>query len=292
MSRISLYWYRTERNFGDAFSPMAVRHCFGREVSYGGKWSADMVAEGSVLSFTLQRGLPSGQALSAAMLSVRAVLNRTMRAPLVVWGSGFLFPSSDGRRVKIRHPYVLALRGELTRREMVSQGLLDAKADIALGDPGVFMPEVLGVIPERRFGRGVVLHAYYWQTGQAAQFAKEHPEIRLIDPRRSPQEVVRDIASCAEIVSSSLHGLVAADALGIPNRWVALETPFADARRNRFKFDDYYSAVGLRREPCPARLAAGERVLDPLPTDAIDRIKKDLRSAAACSESCVGCREV
>ena len=280
MTRISLYWYRTESNFGDAFSPMAVRHCFGREVSYGGKWSADMVAEGSVLGFTLLKGLPSGQALSAATLSMRAVLNRTLRAPIVIWGSGLLFPPSDKRRVRIRRPHVLALRGELTRRAMVRLGLLDARADIALGDPGVFMPEVLGVVPERRFGRGVVLHAYYWQTGQAVQFAKEHPEIRLIDPRRSPQEVVREIACCSEIFSSSLHGLVAADALGIPNRWVALETSFADARRNRFKFDDYYSALGSVREPCGLKDVAGALPCDPVPRENVDLARRRLKEVA------------
>lgn len=281
MSRISLYWYRTESNFGDAFSPMAVRHCFGREVAYGGKWSADMVAEGSVLGFTLLKGRSPGQTPSAALLSVRSALNRVLRKPLLVWGSGFLFPVEAGeRRIPIRRPHVLALRGELTRREMLRHGLLDARTDIVLGDPGVFMPEVLGVVPERRFGRGVVLHAYYWQTGQSAQFAKEHPEIRLIDPRRSPLEVVRDIASCSEIFSTSLHGLVAADALGIPNRWVALETSFVDARRNRFKFEDYYSAFGIVREPCELKDAACALPGDPVPREDMNLAQRRLKEVA------------
>ena len=291
MRRLSVYWYRTTDNFGDAFSPMAVEHCFGCEVVPGGKRDADLVAEGSVLDFALLRDL-SRNPLAATGTAIRAAIGRCRRR-LLVWGSGMLFPLDRGKReIAIRRPAFLALRGELTRREMIGCGLLDAKREVALGDPGVFMPDVLQVASANARGRGFVMHACSWDSGEAARFGAEHPEIRMIDPRRPVREVVRAIAECAEIVSTSLHGLVVADALGIPNRWIALETPFADARRNRFKFDDYYSAAGLRREPCPARLAAGERVLDPLPTDAIDRIKKGLRSAAACSESCVGCREV
>lgn len=53
MRKLSVYWYRTTDNFGDAFSPMAVAHCFGCKVVPGGKRDADLVAEGSVLDFAL-----------------------------------------------------------------------------------------------------------------------------------------------------------------------------------------------------------------------------------------------
>lgn len=282
MRKLSVYWYRTTDNFGDAFSPMAVAHCFGCEVVPGGKRDADLVAEGSVLDFALLRDL-SRNPLAAVGTAIRAAIGRCRR-PLLVWGSGMLFPLDRSKReIAIRRPSFLAIRGELTRREMIRCGLLEKRAELALGDPGLFMSDILSVPADTGCGRGFVMHAYHWTDGTATAFHAEHPEIRLIDPRRPPQEVVRDIASCSEIFSSSLHGLVAADAFGIPNRWVALETPFADARRNRFKFDDYYSALGERREPCGMRDMLLEDVDDPIDRDRIAAVKRALRDTAVLS---------
>lgn len=278
---ISLYWYRNEPNFGDAFSPLAVEHCFGCGVRRGGKWDADLVAEGSVLDFTLLRDAPGGWP-GSSLRRLRIAANRRLRKPLLVWGSGLLFPPEAVRpRLPIRRPRFLALRGELTRREMTACGLLAEGADVALGDPGLFMPEVLGVSRRAVFRRGLVLHACSWADGTAAAFGREHPEVRLIDPRRPPAEVVRDIADCSEVFSSSLHGLVAADALGIPNRWVALKTPYACDGRNRFKFEDYYSAFGVRRTPCEIADVPRERPDDPVAASEVERIRRGLRSAAA-----------
>ena len=280
MSALRVYWYKTEANFGDAFSPLAVERCFGCRVSHGGKWSADLVAEGSVLDFALLRDLPSAPLASAAR-ALRIALNRRLRRPLAVWGSGMLFPQDRSKRLlPIRRPRFLAVRGELTRREVVACGLLDPKADLALGDPGVFMPEVLGVAPAPAIARGLVLHAHQWADGTADAVRREHPEIRLVDPRRPPAEVVAEIAGCREVFSSSLHGLVAADALGIPNRWVALETRFADARRNRFKFDDYYSCFGERREPCALAEVSSARVADPVDGARVEQVRRALREVA------------
>lgn len=275
-----LYWYRNEPNFGDAFSPMAVRHCFGFDPRPAGKWSADLVAEGSVLDFALLRDVPDGFWAAKAIV-VRAALNRMFRPPLVVWGSGMLFPLEGPRvEIPIRRTRFLAVRGEFTRSQMSVIGLLDPRHEIVMGDPGLFMPEVLGIDSNPEYERGLVLHASLWDDGTAESFAFENPRIRLIDPRRHPREVVADIARCRSVFSNSLHGLVAADALGIPNRWVALETRFADARRNRFKFDDYYSAFGERRDPCSLREVAAGCPFDPVSSVKIEAVKDALRNVA------------
>lgn len=270
MSRVSLYWYRTLSNFGDSFSPLVVRHLLGCEIAPAGKWNCDLVAEGSVLGFTLLR---TGD-------RVRGWLNRNLRRPLRVWGSGLLFSLGGGaRKTLIRRPSFLALRGSRTYAALRACGLIGARADIALGDPGVFMPEVLAVAADGRWRRGLVLHAISWETGDAPRFAREHPDIRLIDPRRPPHEVVRDIAGCREVFSSSLHGLVAADALGIPNRWVSLETPDADATVNRFKFDDYYSAFGVQRTPCHMDEVASAVPADPISAEKLAACRRALAEA-------------
>ena len=45
-----------------------------------------------------------------------------------------------------------------------------------------------------------------------------------------------------------MHGLIAADSLGIPNVWVE-NTYKTMLVENRFKYHDYYSLFGIKKEP-------------------------------------------
>jgi len=66
----------------------------------------------------------------------------------------------------------------------------------------------------------------------------------VIDVLKSPKVVIDKIKRCKAILSSSLHGLIIADAFNIPNsRFVIRDTMpsyFYD-----YKFDDYYSALNI-----------------------------------------------
>ena len=64
----------------------------------------------------------------------------------------------------------------------------------------------------------------------------------MIDVQDTPQNVVEKIAKCKTIISSSLHGLIIADSLGIPNVHVVVTDKLLG---DGFKFDDYYSSYGL-----------------------------------------------
>ena len=54
--------------------------------------------------------------------------------------------------------------------------------------------------------------------------------------------MVRKIASCGHVISSSLHGLIVADAYGVPNSWMVNSHIHTGAA---FKFHDY--ALAIRR---------------------------------------------
>lgn len=75
-----------------------------------------------------------------------------------------------------------------------------------------------------------------------------------LDPCGDPDEMVDAAAHCARIVSSSLHGLILADALGIPNMWDPWPVDVT------FKFRDYASAFGERIVPYQWRVADQEQV--------------------------------
>ncbi len=54
------------------------------------------------------------------------------------------------------------------------------------------------------------------------------------------EEVAREIASCEAVLSSSLHGLVFSDALGVPNAHIKIGDGLVGGL---FKFQDHDSAV-------------------------------------------------
>jgi pyruvyltransferase len=70
---------------------------------------------------------------------------------------------------------------------------------------------------------------------------KSRSDTLIIDIGAGIQEVIDMAAQCEKIVSSTLHGLILADSLGIPNHWVKLSSKLYG---EDFKFKDYYSAFG------------------------------------------------
>ncbi len=74
-----------------------------------------------------------------------------------------------------------------------------------------------------------------------AQAARQRDDVNVIDITAGLLEVIDQVTRCDFILSSSLHGLVIADAYGVPSRWVKLsDRPKGDG----FKYGDHYSAIG------------------------------------------------
>ncbi|MEY4695920.1 MAG: hypothetical protein RIT14_348 [Pseudomonadota bacterium] len=172
----------------------------------------------------------SGQRLRLAtrrdtphFLGMGSILDRAT-AQSVVLGAGLISPDAlpppPGR--------IIALRGHLTRQAL---GLAD---DLPLGDPMVLVDRLLRADPDG--STGFIPH-----VTQLAQAQSLLPAgMRLIDVTVDPWQVVRQIAACRRILSQSLHGVIVADALGIPNLWIA---PDPAMKGGRFKFDDYFSTM-------------------------------------------------
>ena len=64
----------------------------------------------------------------------------------------------------------------------------------------------------------------------------------IIDTNEKVPDFINKLVQCKCIVSSAMHGLIAADAYGIPNiRFIASYKLIG----GEFKFNDYYSAFNL-----------------------------------------------
>lgn len=210
-------------NFGDELNPILFQRLFGIDVQWASAAQCDALAIGSVLDkFCLYR--PS------------QILHRQRWLPhdRIVWGSGFMF---EGNRMKRGRWNVAAVRGPLTQARM---GAL-APDDIALGDPGLLAGRMLEKHPQKTAALGVIAHYVDRGRPELAQFLEAAPHRRLINVMAHPDDVLEQIAGCDAVLSSSLHGLIAADALGVPNARLRLS---GDVRGGDFKFSDYWAAIG------------------------------------------------
>jgi pyruvyltransferase len=219
LSDIRLWWWRWRHpydlNFGDEVSAPLLERLTGRRVVWTPPERADVVAAGSVLQI--------------------AIAKRRASLP-VIWGSGFIEPQNFESLDDVAPR---AVRGTLTAGYFSEP----VRGNLQLGDPGLLAGALVDGTVRKRYSLGVIPHytdAVHPWVGQIAKYAG----VRIIDVAWTPEEVAREISACDVVVSSSLHGLIFADALGVPNARLVLHGRLAGGD---FKFDDYYSVFDGER---------------------------------------------
>jgi hypothetical protein len=213
-------------NFGDEITGPLLERLFSIEAVEVGTHRAELLGAGSILQMhaTISR---SGRLGPARRLWQWLRAARTLH----VWGTGLIREDAP-----IEWPQELAVHA--------ARGALSAaalKAEVPHGDPGILVGRLLERRPAKRASVGLVPH----YVDVAGLQDRDLPRgWALIDPRRPVPEVIEAIAAAELIVSSSRHGLIVADSLGIPCVWA--KTAGALAGSPDFKFRDHASA---RRRP-------------------------------------------
>jgi pyruvyltransferase len=99
---------------------------------------------------------------------------------------------------------------------------------------------------KKKYKLGIIPH-YVDKENVFFNKLKNNPDILIIDIEGGIKKVVDEICSCELIASSSLHGIIVADAYGIPSTWIK----FSDnVMGSGFKFRDYFASVG-RKDNAP-----------------------------------------
>lgn len=206
---VPTFWWEVVKNFGDLLTPYLLP-----------EWNVVPILT------------PADQAALVGVGSLIQHLPDNFEG--VLWGTGLI----EDRQVDLPGATALALRGDLTRDRLGSPAVL------ALGDPGLLL--------QRRIRRQTVR----WDVGVIPHFSHQSsPELQrlvegfagsvtVIDVQRHPAIVGRRIAACRAIVTTSLHGLIIADSLGIPAVWVVMPN---ELYGGDFKFHDHETIAAPAR---------------------------------------------
>lgn len=230
---ILMHYSRKHRNLGDAMNPLLIEMLSGIPSRHTHYRSSTLFAVGSIL----------GKVLGPRFNLFRR-LSRSWTPELRIWTSGFIAPPAPSQ-VLIRNIRVCALRGK--KSQDILSAISGRRYAVPLGDGGLLADGLLAHKPEKKYAVGIVPHYREESCPEIPPLLKKVPDSKLISPIGDPLEVIRQIAECETILSSSLHGLIVADSLGIPNRHVIIQNRISGYR---FKFDDYYSAYGFEEGPC------------------------------------------
>ncbi|MFG3338707.1 polysaccharide pyruvyl transferase family protein [Glycomyces sp. NPDC048151] len=181
MTNVDMWWWRPRdgrtTNFGDELGPAIVER----------------------LGHTVRRVEPE----RAELVACGSILHMVTNTDTIVWGSGAMRTAPGRRRTRpVEYRRVAAVRGRTTAAHL---GLPDT---VPLGDPGLLV-SALWDKPTTRHRLGVVPHYIDTRTWPDADL--------VIDVTAPVDEVIAQIGSCAVIAASSLHGLIVADAFGIPS---------------------------------------------------------------------------
>ncbi|MFV0340372.1 MAG: polysaccharide pyruvyl transferase family protein [Parachlamydiaceae bacterium] len=201
-----LYWWRppSGTNFGDELSHAIVERMTGRSVERSSldNSSPTLFAIGSILHFS-----KNGD---------------------VIWGSGFR--GKPPLVAELTDLDVRAVRGPCTRLVLLEKGI---PCPEVYEDPAMLFPLLF---PEFQPQEATQDYIVIPHINEMQKYRKVK---HVVYPSEPWQEIVKKILKSRLVVSGSLHGLIIAEAYGIPARYLR-----TNKNEPLFKYRDYYEATG------------------------------------------------
>ena len=203
-----------------------------------------------------QKPVPRSQVWNISFRSVHYMIGSGLGGVVdpnaVIYGTGFLKYS---QKPKVLPRNIVSVRGPLSSQKYEEAGW---PTSIPFGDMALVLPHFYRPREYKaRYEIGIIPHFREFNS-DAWAYLRRSSNAKFIDICSPIVEVVEQISTCKVIASSSLHGLIAADAYGIPSVWVrASDSP----RGDYFKFHDYLMSVNKYVEK-PVRITEHVRAVD------------------------------
>ena len=225
---LQAFWWNKYPNLGDALTPLLLQS-FDHDVARAEPEDAKVCVIGSVLEHL-------GSSYKGAVI-----------------GTGFL---NDGPPMHFPSARMLAVRGPLSAARA---GL----TDVVLGDAGLLAPRLITQSSKPLVRIGLVPHYKDKGDPRLTELVDRLPShVKIVDIQGEPRDVIAEISECDCVLSSSLHGLITAEAFGRRTGWLVLSPHVLGAG---FKFRDHYAALGAAAIPAGLR---GDETADELASHA------------------------
>lgn len=209
---VKTFYWKKKVNFGDLLASFLLVHFTGLLSEWTEPEDAELVMIGSILEQLPQdwKGVIAG----AGKLHEETKLS---------------FPNAK----------ILAVRGPLT-----AKGL---KGNFVMADPALLADELVRV-EDKKYNLGIIPHWTDTKLEFDPRFTKYNPKIIRVSD--DPLKVIQEIGQCKKIVSSSLHGIIVADAFGIPRRIEIAPRMLSHAHQEGglFKWRDYSASINMKLE--------------------------------------------
>lgn len=207
---ITTYYWKGRPNFGDLLGPLLLQ----KFAKLRAEWIAEPKDADIILVGSLLDKIPSDY-------------------KGIIAGAGKLHEET---KLSFPNAQILGVRGPLTARGL--------KGNFILADPAL-LSDHLVPLRDKQYNLGLVPHWSDTELEHDKRFLKFDPKI--IRVKDDPLKVITEIGLCKKIVSSSLHGIIVADAFNIPRRiemapWM-LSRPKQEG--GTFKWLDYSASIGV-----------------------------------------------
>lgn len=235
-NEVNLHWWRmngAQQNVGDSLSPVVVEYMkkqcgIGNNIS--GRRNTHLYAIGSIIDGGYQNA--------------------------TIWGSGLIRGDKEFWWRKIRKLDVRCVRGPETRRVLINNGYTCPEC---YGDPALLMPLIYSPkVTEKKYQYRVIQHYIY-----------RNPLKNSLNPLTNNwQDFIHELVHSELIISNSLHGIILAEAYGIP-------AILLKHNMNMFKYRDYYYSTGRYDFPIAESIEEALR-MKPAPLPDLQKLQRNL----------------
>lgn len=202
------YWKEKFVNFGDFVSLKLV----------------ERMIEGPVQVY--EKGTPQ---VGPKLLAIGSILTFAAHDD-VIWGSGINGKWMDLKYYKFKNLDVRAVRGPLTRAFLIKN--FGIQCPEIYGDPALLIPFLFPEFKKKKHpAYDYIIIPHY---SEIALFPKDQYK-NVVYPTEPWDVVIEKIIDSKFVISSSLHGIIIAEAFGIPARFLRITS-----NESLFKYEDYY----------------------------------------------------
>lgn len=246
VNQVNLNYWDEADNLGDTLTPVIVSYMLKKK------------------DIAVDKRIPQSKHLYAVGSILTAGIQDT-----TVWGSGILNPKLlyriENRKLDIR-----AVRGPLTQVVLTDYGY---ETPLVYGDPAILMPEIYN--PEKvehKCKFGLVTHKDYNLNKSVVDESILDDILQIDIKTRDYKKFIRDLLSVDIVISSSLHGIILAEAYGVP---AILLQPQVDA----FKYYDYYYSTGRLSFPIAKTVEKALKTTPAALPNNLEQLRSDLKKS-------------